>query len=193
VGRGWYFMFVRRVIFKRSSSEFLVAWVTLVSWAIACAAYPLPAFSEPIPHWFVFTQESSDLPSDFVFALAPGADGALWIGTNGGGLARLDKDGRWQSYSKANTNGGLPNDTVRALAPGADGALWIGTVGGGLARLDKDGRWQSYSTANTKGGLPDDGVSRHRQRGRIPDGTNRPLSRHSDSDAPAAAWRDWRC
>jgi hypothetical protein len=90
--------------------------------------------------------------------LALGADGALWAGTDGGGLARLDKDGHWQSYSTANTKGGLPDDRVWALALGADGALWAGTYGGGLARLDKDGHWQSYSTANTKGGLPDDRV-----------------------------------
>ena len=88
--------------------------------------------------------------------MAGGADGALWVGT-GGGLARLDKDGSWQTYSKANTRGGLPYDSVRALARGADGALWVGTDCG-LARLDKDGRWQTYNKANTQGGLPDDNV-----------------------------------
>ena len=101
----------------------------LVSWAIACAACPLPAFSEPVPIWSVFTSENSDLPNRQVLALAPGADGALWAGTDGG-LARLDKEGRWQTYSKASTKGGLPGDTVWALAPGADGALWAGTDGG---------------------------------------------------------------
>jgi hypothetical protein len=40
-----------------------------------------------------------------------------------GGLARLDKDGRWQSYSTESTKGGLPNDDVLVLASGADGAL----------------------------------------------------------------------
>jgi hypothetical protein len=82
---------------------------------------------------------------------------ALWVGTDGG-LARLDKEGRWQSYRKASTQGGLPHDRVRALAGGADGALWVGTDGGGLARLDKEGRWQSYSEASTQGGLPHDSV-----------------------------------
>ena len=74
--------------------------------------------------------------------MAEGADGALWVGT-GGGVARLDKDGGWQTYSKANTRGGLPVDRSWRGA-GADGALWVGT-GGGLARLDKDGGWQTYS------------------------------------------------
>jgi ligand-binding sensor domain-containing protein len=87
------------------------------------------------------------LPADGVWALALGADGALWAGTSGG-LARLDKDGHWRSYSEATTRGGLPVGLVRALALGADGALWAGTDGG-LARLDKDGHWQNYSTAST--------------------------------------------
>jgi Ankyrin repeats (many copies)/Two component regulator propeller len=60
-------------------------------------------------------------------------DGALWIGTYGLGLARLDKNGRWQTSSTASTKGGLPNNTIAALVSGADGALWIGT--GGLPRL----------------------------------------------------------
>jgi hypothetical protein len=32
----------------------------------------------------------------------------VWAGTDGGGVARRDTDGRWQSYSKASTQGGLP-------------------------------------------------------------------------------------
>ena len=43
------------------------------------------------------------------------------------GLARLDKGGRWQTYSKASTNDGLPDDGINALAPGADGSVWVGT------------------------------------------------------------------
>ena len=35
-----------------------------------------------------------------------------------GGLARLDKDGHWQTYSEASTNGGLPpSDAVLATLP----------------------------------------------------------------------------
>ena len=56
------------------------------------------------------------LPNDYVYSLAPGPEGALWIGTDGG-LARLDQNGRWLTYSTANTGGGLPNDNVYA-------ALW---------------------------------------------------------------------
>jgi hypothetical protein len=42
------------VLFKRPRSEFQVAWVLRLSWAMACAAYPFPAFSEPVPIWTGF-------------------------------------------------------------------------------------------------------------------------------------------
>ena len=78
--------------------------------AVGCVAYSHFACSAPVPDWAVFNSDNSELPEDHVRALAPGPDGSLWAGTLGGGLARLDKDGRWQTYSKASTNGGLPND-----------------------------------------------------------------------------------
>jgi signal transduction histidine kinase/ligand-binding sensor domain-containing protein/DNA-binding response OmpR family regulator len=59
-------------------------------------------------------------------------DGALWMGTAGGGLA-LWKDGRFRSVTEAD---GLPSDLVRSLYEDADGWLWVGTEGHGLARLD---------------------------------------------------------
>src|SRR5205823_2743213 len=141
----------RRVVFSRAPTEVLAALVIFAA-SILCAAYPQPASSEPVPIWAVFTAENSDLPSNAVVALAFGADGALWAGTGGGGLARLDKDGQWRAYSKTSTNGGLPYDRVWALAFDADGALWAGTLGGGLARLDKDGQWRAYSKASTNSG-----------------------------------------
>ena len=54
----------------------------------------------------------------------------MWAGTERGGLAGLDKDGEWRTYSRGSTNGGLPSDSVFALAIGSDGALWVGTFGG---------------------------------------------------------------
>ena len=64
-------------------------------------------------HWQNYTTDSTQggLPHDNVGPLTLGADGSLWVGTDGG-VARLDKDGHWQTYSKANTQGGLPNDII---------------------------------------------------------------------------------
>ena len=74
--------------------------------------------------WQIYTAANSDLPDDYVQALAV-ADGALWVGTGGAGLARF-ADGQWQVYTTANSD--LPDDDVLALAA-ADGALWVGTSG----------------------------------------------------------------
>jgi ligand-binding sensor domain-containing protein len=71
--------------------------------------------------WRTYSKARGGLPDDIITALAVGRDGALWVGTYGRGLARLDKDGRWQTYS------GLPPGHVTALAVGRDGALWVGT------------------------------------------------------------------
>ncbi len=68
-------------------------------------------------------------------------DGALWIGTNGGGLNQF-KDNKWKTYT---TKDGLSHAAVFALMQARDGALWIGTGGGGLNRF-KDGQWTTYST-----------------------------------------------
>jgi diguanylate cyclase (GGDEF)-like protein len=70
------------------------------------------------------------LPHDSVYALAEGRDG-LWIGTDGGGVARF-RDGKF-----VGTIAALPNNRVRALAETADGSLWVSTTAG-LARV-RDG------------------------------------------------------
>lgn len=79
---------------------------------------------------------TSGAPEASVRAFANTRDGALWMGTNGGGLARF-RDGKFSSVTRAD---GLPSDLIRALYQDADGWLWVGTEGRGLARLDPR-RW----------------------------------------------------
>ena len=69
------------------------------------------------------------LGSDDVWALA--AQGrAMWLGSYGGGLTRVDADGRSQRYTTAD---GLPSDTIVSLGVDRAGVLWVGTDAG-LAR-----------------------------------------------------------
>ena len=53
-------------------------------------------------------------------------EGALWIGTAGGGLVRL-QNGQFSTFT---TRDGLPSDTVLALVEDTEGRLWIGTEAG---------------------------------------------------------------
>lgn len=64
-------------------------------------------------------------------SLAFDAGGALWIGTDGGGLLRL-RNGRLEAYGPAE---GLSDGRVLTLFADADGNVWAGTNAGGLNRL----------------------------------------------------------
>ena len=68
-----------------------------------------------------------------VWALAEDRASALWIGTYGGGLTRLQQ-GRYTTFD---TRSGLPSNRIRSLAADRDGRVWIGTDNG-LARLEGD-------------------------------------------------------
>src|SRR5690606_36925676 len=71
--------------------------------------------------------------SDFVFALHESADGTLWVGTYGGGIARFDRaSGRFRRYT---TDDGLPSNSVYGILEDASRRLWIST-NRGLARFD---------------------------------------------------------
>lgn len=80
-----------------------------------------------------------DLANLTVTALCADRTGALWIGTDGGGLIRF-KDGRLLHYGKTN---GLAGDNPRVIFEGHDGAIWIGTSTG-MSRL-KDEKFTNYT------------------------------------------------
>jgi signal transduction histidine kinase/ligand-binding sensor domain-containing protein/AraC-like DNA-binding protein/ActR/RegA family two-component response regulator len=90
---------------------------------------------------------SSGAPEATVRAFAGTRDGALWMGTNGGGLARY-RDG---SFTRLTRKDGLPSDLIRSLHEDADGWLWVGTEGRGLVRLDPHA-W-GEGRAGTKGAI----------------------------------------
>jgi len=90
----------------------------------------------------------------WVRALAPAADGRMWIGTEFQGLAAYDPEqDRVEVRGSAPAANGAdsgPQAPIRALAEDRDGAVWVGTVGRGLFRYDprqrrfeaQDLRWQ---------------------------------------------------
>ncbi|MCI0411752.1 histidine kinase [bacterium] len=80
------------------------------------------------------------LPNLFIRALFVTRDGAVWIGTYGGGLARYH-DGKLRTYT---TRDGLGNDFIRHIFEDRRGSIWISTYGGGLCRFS-NGRFQQYT------------------------------------------------
>ncbi|MFN8465020.1 MAG: two-component regulator propeller domain-containing protein, partial [Caldilineaceae bacterium] len=91
--------------------------------------------------WTVFTPGNGPV-SDYVTAVAVGADGRQWIGTQYG-LSVFDGE-TWTTYTTAN---GLPDNDVTGLAADAAGGLWVATWGGGATYFDGE----TFTTTTTFG------------------------------------------
>ncbi len=63
-----------------------------------------------------------------VLSVLPESSGALWVGTEGAGLYRL-QNGHWSHFDSAQ---GIRNSYIWSLAEDAAGNTWAGTWGGGL-------------------------------------------------------------
>ncbi|MFY8135678.1 MAG: ligand-binding sensor domain-containing protein, partial [Aquimonas sp.] len=93
------------------------------------------------------------LPGSRIQQLMTGADGRLWLGTYGDGVAVYDPVAdRFQSFrAEPGRDDGLPAGTVRALAQTPDGVVWVGTTGNGLGRIEPDGRVGRFLAADAGG------------------------------------------
>ncbi|MBL4752689.1 MAG: SpoIIE family protein phosphatase [Flavobacteriales bacterium] len=93
--------------------------------------------------FLVFNQnayDSSSLSNNQLRGIATGDDGMAWIGTQGGGLNRLDLDnGQIQHYTHDPKDpGSLNNNSIRSLLKDKNGKIWIGSVGTDLCCYDPD-------------------------------------------------------
>ncbi len=70
-----------------------------------------------------------------IVALYADTRGWLWIGTDGGGLARY-ADGVFSAYAR---DSDVPSERVRSIAEDATGRVWVGTEGG-LVGFDRERR-----------------------------------------------------
>ncbi len=79
------------------------------------------------------------LPNPFIRSLHRDQKGDLWVGTNGGGLCRLVREGAspgdWTFEVFSSSNAGLPNDVIYGILEDEAGFLWLST-NKGLARFD---------------------------------------------------------
>lgn len=78
------------------------------------------------------------LAASVVFSLLEDAQGRLWVGTDGGGLARYKPDSDSFEVYRADPGkeGALPSDRVLALAEDRNGEIWLGLGDGSLGTFD---------------------------------------------------------
>jgi signal transduction histidine kinase/ligand-binding sensor domain-containing protein len=105
-------------------------------------------------NWFT---ESNGQPLRDVRCIAEAANGAVWFGMAGDGLACLE-NGHIRQWRQTN---GLASDYINCLHFDRDGVLWIGTSDSGLCRL-KAGKFSTIDRAqslpnSTIGDIEDDG------------------------------------
>lgn len=87
------------------------------------------------------------LLNDYIFDVAEGVNGELWVATNGGGLARMNSNETFTSFRHDPSNAkSISNNSIRTLLVDTDGTLWLGTRGTGVDRFDvKSGSAKNYS------------------------------------------------
>ena len=89
--------------------------------------------------------------SNRIRSIHEGRSGALWVGTERGGLSRF-ANGSVTTYTRQH---GLPTDNIRYVYEDRIGRVWIAT-GSGLVRFE-NGQFTTYSTKN---GFPSDAIWR---------------------------------
>jgi signal transduction histidine kinase/ligand-binding sensor domain-containing protein/CheY-like chemotaxis protein len=80
--------------------------------------------------------------NDLITSIHGDREGSLWIGTEGGGLARL-REGPFMSYTLKD---GIPDNHTTSVFEDSRGHIWVGTASG-LAHY-KDGSFSIYSVKN---------------------------------------------
>jgi len=81
----------------------------------------------------------------WVRALAPAADGRMWVGTEFQGLVAYDPAQDQVERHGSAQGGEGPHAAIRALAAAPDGSVWVGTLGRGLYRYDpRDRRYEAH-------------------------------------------------
>ncbi len=66
----------------------------------------------------------------------------LWIGTDGGGLFNISKNGSQKCYTRSNTP--LPNNSILSLEMDKRGVIWISTYMGGITSYSPEYGFKSF-------------------------------------------------
>jgi len=81
----------------------------------------------------------NSLSHNEIYSIYEDQSGVLWIGTNGGGLNKFDRENElfthYQNDSRDPTS--LSYNEIRSIYEDRSGILWIGTYGGGINKVDK--------------------------------------------------------
>ncbi len=96
--------------------------------------------------WNKYDTGNSDLPNNFLHDLGIDGSNNIWMGTDGGGLAKFDGNTTWTIYDEANSD--IPYDHVRVVSVGPGDKIWTGFNNFGASVFD-GATWTSYNSFNS--------------------------------------------
>lgn len=88
--------------------------------------------------WQSYTVSNSSLPSNSVVSLCLDKEQNLWIGTYGGGVAKIDKNDSWTIFDF--TNSALPGNNIEHMEADQKGNVWVAVQGAGITIIPKDAK-----------------------------------------------------
>lgn len=91
-----------------------------------------------------YTKENSELPDDYITALAEDRQGNIWVGTRTKGIAVIDPNGQWRLHQVNDSQNGLTENWITAILIDDQDQAWIGTERRGISMLSPDGNWTTY-------------------------------------------------
>ena len=98
------------------------------------------------------------MPSNFVQSVHVDANDQIWLGIEGYGLYRFNREnGSFTAIPLLKKENSTPVD-IWAISSDKKGSLWLGTFGQGLFRIKSDGSVQHFMPDTNKLGLPDENV-----------------------------------
>ena len=97
---------------------------------------------ESVPTFIRYQNDPNNpnsLSNDEIYSIYEDRSGVLWIGTNGGGLDRFDREiEKFTHYQNDPRNpNSLSYNEIRSIFEDRSGNLWIGTYGGGINKVDR--------------------------------------------------------
>jgi len=104
----------------------------------------VPSAGEGSPPIFIRYQHDPNDPNSLsnneIMTIYEDRSGILWIGTEGGGLNRLDRKKEtfthWQNVPDDPNS--ISHNEIRSIFEDQNGVLWVGTFGGGLNQFDRE-------------------------------------------------------